>query len=125
MNPLKNKVAELESSIKIIDKKLSLSLVINHLNAQRDSYKVSLEVILKKVIKDYKLDVKDNGEPLWKKTKDIFSLLKEKETNENKFELMNKILTCLLFCKDYVNILVHGKGKFSEMINKYYYEKKR
>ena len=124
IDPLKNKVAELETNYKILDKKLSLSLVINHLNGQRDSYKASLEIILKKIIEVYELDVKENGEPLWKRTKEICNLLKEKEKNENMFEKMYKMLTCLLFCKDYSNVLVHGKGKFSETINKYYYEKK-
>ena len=128
IDPLKNKVAELETNYKILDKildeKLSLSLVINHLNGQTDSYKVSLEIILKKVIEEYKLDVKENGEPLWKRTKEIYNFLKEKETDKNKFELMNKMFTCLLFCKDFSNSLVHGKEKFSEIINKYYIEKK-
>ena len=39
--PLKTKVAELEDNIKKIDNKLSLSLVINYLNGQRDSYKAT------------------------------------------------------------------------------------
>ena len=37
---------------------------------------------------------------------------------------MKNVLTCLHFCKDYSNCLVHGKGKFSETINKYYSEHK-
>jgi hypothetical protein len=37
---------------------------------------------------------------------------------------LENVFTCLLFCKDYSNCLVHGKGKFSETINKYYSEHK-
>ena len=63
---------------------------------------------------------KENGEPFWRRIKDICNLLKKKKTDNNKFKLLNNLLTCLLFCKDYSNILFHGK----KTINKYYYEKK-
>ena len=45
---LQESVKALEKKTELLDKKLSLSLLINNLNAQRDSYKKSLEVILSK-----------------------------------------------------------------------------
>ena len=46
IGPLQESVKALEKKTELLDKKLSLSLLINNLNAQRDSYKKSLEVIL-------------------------------------------------------------------------------
>ena len=103
IGPLQESVKALEKKTELLDKKLSLSLLINNLNAQRDSYKKSLEVILKHVIKDFNLMI---------------------EKKDDKFESLENVFTCLLFCKDYSNCLVHGKGKFSETINKYYSDHK-
>ena len=122
---LQESVKALEKKTELLDKKLSLSLLINNLNAQRDSYKKSLEVILKHVIKDYNLTIEKKDEPLWKRTKEICKkLFESQEINKSKFESLENVFTCLLFCKDYSNCLVHGKGKFSETINKYYSEHK-
>ena len=63
--------------------------------------------------------------PLWKRTKEIINAAAKnsKDMEKQKIDRLEKGLTSLLFCKDYSNFLVHGKGKFSETINKYYKNK--
>ena len=54
---MQERVKVLEQKTELLDIKLSLSLLINNLNVQRDTYKKSLEVILKHVIQDFNLTI--------------------------------------------------------------------
>ena len=123
---LNNNNKELREQVKSLDKKLSLSLLINSLSSQRDTYKKTLELLLKHVISEYKLGITlTEGEPLWKYTKEVcgqISELNKKEKNEKNKKLVEGLLS-LLFCKDYANCIVHGKGKLTEEIKKSYKEK--
>jgi len=123
---LNNNNKELREQVKSLDKKLSLSLLINSLSSQRDTYKKALELLLKHVISEYKLEITlTEGEPLWKYTKEVsgqISELNKKEKNEKNKKLVEGLLS-LLFCKDYANCIVHGKGKLTEEIKKSYKEK--
>jgi hypothetical protein len=62
IDPLEKTVQELQQKIELLDKKLSFALLINNLNAKRDAYKKSLEVILEHLIKEFNLKLvkKDN-----------------------------------------------------------------
>ena len=126
VNALEKNVEDLNKGMKLLDQKLSISLLINNLYVQRDSYKKALEILLKRVITEFKLNIKINETiPLWKRTKEIINAvaMNSKDMEKQKIDRLEKGLTSLLFCKDYSNFLVHGKGKFSEAINKYYKNK--
>ena len=98
-------------------------MLINNLASQRDTYKNTLEIILKIVISKYNLEIiKTEGDPLWKHTKQVCEKileLDEKKKDENNEKLVNGLIS-LLFCKDYVNCLVHAKGKLSGEIKQLY-----
>lgn len=87
IDPLEKTVQELQQKIELLDKKLSFALLINNLNAQRDAYKKSLEVILEHLIKEFNLKlVKKDNIPLWQRTKEICDeALKSKTVKEGKF----------------------------------------
>jgi len=112
----------LNNKIKLLNDKLDLSILINNLGTQRDSYKSSLDILLKQLNDEFELNInlKDEDE-IWKQTKYIC----DKILNSNKLEksylekIVNSLIS-LLFCKDYSNCLIHGKGKFSEEIKTYY-----
>ena len=118
---LDNEIIELKEKIKIFDKKLNLALLLNSLASQRDTYKKCLENLLEHLIVKHNLIITHNeGDPLWKKTKQVCDKileLNEKKEDENNIKLVNGLIS-LLFCKDYVNCLVHGKGKLSGQIKK-------
>ena len=110
---LNNKNKELREQVKSLDKKLNLSLLIISLSSQRDAYKKTLELLLKHVISEYNLEItRTEGEPLWKYTKEVSEKISELNDEKNK-KLVEGLLS-LLFCKDYVNCIEHGKGKLSE-----------
>jgi len=125
---LDKNIIELKNEIKLLDKKLNLSLLINNLVSQRDTYKKSLEILLNYAISKYELKIAlPEGDPLWKNAKLICKKileLKEKTGIENNKKLVNG-LTSLLFCKDYINCIVHGKGKLSGEINQLFQKSER
>ena len=74
VNALKKNVEDLNKGMKLLDQKLSISLLINNLYVQRDSYKKALEILLKRIIKEFKLNIIINDAiPLWKRTKEIIN----------------------------------------------------
>ena len=110
----------LKDEIKFLKEKLDSSILINNLGTQRDTYKASLEILLKYLNTELELNVniKDDDEIVMQ-TKDIC----EKILKSDKMEQINlqktdskKSLCSLLFCKDYSNSLIHDKGKFSQKI---------
>jgi len=75
---LNNKNKELREQVKSLDKKLNLSLLIISLASQRDTYKKTLELLLKHVISEYNLEItRTEGEPLWKYTKEVSEKISE------------------------------------------------
>ena len=118
---LKNQVNDLKSNIKAIKETLDLSLLINGVVAQRDSYKQSLEEIIKYLSGNYNLNlVIIPSTEIWRQTKEV--CLKIIDSKEIEPELKEKIvngLTSLLFCKDYINCLIHRKGKFSDNVKNF------
>ena len=118
---LDKEIIELKEKIKIFDNKLNLALLLNSLASQRDTYKKCLEILLKHLIMKHNLKITLNeGDPLWKNAKQVCDKileLNEKKEEENNIKLVNGLIS-LLFCKDYVNCLVHGKGKLSDQIKK-------
>ena len=57
---------------------------------------------------------------IWRQTKEV--CLKIIDSKEIEPELKEKIvngLTSLLFCKDYINCLIHRKGKFSDNVKNF------
>ena len=74
VDALEKNVEDLNKGMKLLDQKLSISLLINNLYVQRDSYKKALEILLKRVITEFKLNIKINETiPLWKRTKEIIN----------------------------------------------------
>ena len=122
VNLLNNNNKELREQVKSLDKKLNLSLLIISLASQRNTYKKTLELLLKHVISEYKLEITGTeGEPLWKYTKEVSEKISELNDEKNK-KLVEGVLS-LLFCKDYVNYIVLGKGKLSEEIKESHQKK--
>lgn len=112
----------LNNKIKLLNDKLELSILINNLGTQRDSYKSSLDILLKHLNDEFKLNInlKDEDE-IWKQTKNICdNILNSNKLEKSYLEIIVNSLISLLFCKDYSNCLIHGKGKFSEEIKTYY-----
>lgn len=120
---LKKKVNYLENNVGTLNEKLDLSILINSVVAQRDAYKKSLEEMIKFCIQKYNLKVTITSTEIWRQAKEI--CLKILDLKEIELELKEKIvngLSSLLFCKDYINCLIHGKGKFSGSVKKVYDE---
>ena len=119
------KIQLLNDKIKALNDKLDLSILINNLSGQRDSYKKALEILLIYLNEELKLQLKLKGEDdIWKKAKEIYDIIsKSNALNKDNKDKLKGAINSLLFCKDYANCLVHGKGIFSEELKKYYKQK--
>lgn len=117
-----DKIGDLQNQVNKLNEKLDLSILLNNVSVQRESFKKSLEVLLKHLNKELDLDVKEKeNNHIWKQTFEICNKISQSK-KKSKDEL-NKItggLKGLLFCKDYFNSISHGKGKFSKNIINYY-----
>ena len=112
----------LNNKIELLNDKLDLSILINNLGTQRDSYKASLDILLKFLNTEFELNINlKDEEEIWKQTKYICDKISSSDKMEKPdLEKIVNSLIALLFCKDYSNCLIHGKGKFSEEIKNYY-----
>ena len=81
---------------------------------------------MKKLNDDLELKIIFNeGDEIWKKTKQFNeAILKSNYMETSKLEKIVRALNCLLFCKEYSNGLVHGKGKYSSKIVEFYEKQK-
>ena len=112
----------MNNKIELLNDKLDLSILINNLGTQRDSYKASLDILLKFLNTEFELNINlKDEEEIWKQTKYICDKISSSDKMEKPdLEKIVNSLIALLFCKDYSNCLIHGKGKFSEEIKNYY-----
>lgn len=119
------KIQLLNDKIKALNDKLDLSILINNLSGQRDSYKKALEILLIYLKEELNLELDLKGEDdIWKKAKEIYDIIsKSNALNKDNKDKLKGAINSLLFCKDYANCLVHGKGIFSEELEKYYKQK--
>ena len=119
------KIQLLNDKIKALNDKLDLSILINNLSGQRDSYKKALEILLIYLKEELNLELDLKGEDdIWKKAKKICdNISKSNALNKDNKDKLKGAINSLLFCKDYANCLVHGKGIFSEELKKYYKQK--
>jgi hypothetical protein len=119
---LETEVNQLNNKIKKLNDKLDLSILINNLGTQRDSYKASLDILLKFLNTKLELNIiLNDDDEIWKQTKDICDkIINCGKMEKSSLEKIANSLISLLFCKDYSNSLVHGKGKFSKLIKSYY-----
>ena len=119
------KIQLLNDKIKALNDKLDLSILINNLSGQRDSYKKALEILLIYLKEELNLELDLKGEDdIWKKAKKICdNISKSNALNKHDKDKLIGAINSLLFCKDYANCLVHGKGIFSEELEKYYKQK--
>ena len=119
------KIQLLNDKIKALNDKLDLSILINNLSGQRDSYKKALEILLIYLKEELNLELDLKGEDdIWKKAKKICdNISKSNALNKHGKDKLIGAINSLLFCKDYANCLVHGKGIFSEELKKYYKQK--
>ena len=119
------KIQLLNDKIKALNDKLDLSILINNLSGQRDSYKKALEILLIYLKEELNLELDLKGEDdIWKKAKKICdNISKSNALNKDNKDKLKGAINSLLFCKDYANCLVHGKGIFSEELKKYYNQK--
>ena len=122
-NDSDNEINSLKEKINVLSSKLDLSILINNLSTQRDSYRKTLEILLKFLNNELKLNLVFIGDDIWKQTKIAIYKIHECEINEENRECIINALEGLLFCKDYANCLTHGKGSASEEIDKYYQNK--
>ena len=122
-NDSDNEINSLKKEINVLSSKLDLSILINNLSTQRDSYRKTLEILLKYLNNELKLNLVFIGDDIWKQTKIAINKIYECEINEENRECIINALEGLLFCKDYANCLTHGKGSASEEIDKYYQNK--
>ncbi len=122
-NDSDNEINSLKEKINVLSSKLDLSILINNLSTQRDSYRKTLEILLKFLNNELKLNLVFIGDDIWKQTKITINKIHECEINEENRECIINALEGLLFCKDYANCLTHGKGSASEEIDKYYQNK--
>ena len=122
-NDSDNEINSLKNKINVLSSKLDLSILINNLSTQRDSYRKTLEILLKFLNNELKLNLVFIGDDIWKQTKIAINKIHECEINEENRECIINALEGLLFCKDYANCLTHGKGSASEEIDKYYQNK--
>ena len=119
-NDSDNEINSLKKEINVLSSKLDLSILINNLSTQRDSYRKTLEILLKFLNNELKLNLVFIGDDIWKQTKIAINKIHECEINEENRECIINALEGLLFCKDYANCLTHGKGSASEELDKYY-----
>lgn len=120
-----NKIDKMQKRIDELSAKLDLSILINNLSTQRDSYKKTLEIILKYLNEKLNLNLILIGDDIWKKTKIVIDKISDCAiTEKNRKNLINA-LQGLLFCKDYANTLIHGKSIVSGELNKYYKDTKK
>ena len=114
------KIQLLNDKIKALNDKLDLSILINNLSGQRDSYKKALEILLIYLKEELNLELDLKGEDdIWKKAKKICdNISKSNALNKHDKDKLIGAINSLLFCKDYANCLVHGKGIFSEELKK-------
>jgi hypothetical protein len=122
-NDSDNEINSLKKTINALSSKLDLSILINNLSTQRDSYRKTLEILLKYLNNELRLNLVFTGDDIWKQTKIAINKIRECEINEENRECIINALEGLLFCKDYANCLTHGKGSASEEIDKYYQNK--
>ena len=122
-NDSDNEINSLKKTINALSSKLDLSILINNLSTQRDSYRKTLEILLKYLNNELKLNLVFIGDDIWKQTKIAINKIHECEINEENRECIINALEGLLFCKDYANCLTHGKGSASEEIDEYYQNK--
>ena len=122
-NDSDNEINSLKKTINELSSKLDLSILINNLSTQRDSYRKTLEILLKYLNNELKLNLVFTGDDIWKQTKIAINKIRECEINEENRECIINALEGLLFCKDYANCLTHGKGSASEEIDEYYQNK--
>jgi len=119
---LNAKIGDLQHQVNKLNEKLDLSILLNNLSVQRESFKKSLEVLLKYLNKELDLGVKEKeNKEIWKQTFEICNKISQSK-KKSKDEL-NKItggLKGLLFCKNFFNSISHRKGKFSKAITNYY-----
>ena len=119
------KIQLLNDKIKALNDKLDLSILINNLSGKRDSYKKALEILLIYLKEELNLELDLKGEDdIWKKAKKICdNISKLNALNKHDKDKLIGAINSLLFYKDYANCLVHGKGIFSEELEKYYKQK--
>ena len=119
---LETKLNEQSENITILNKEIDLLLIINNIICQRDTYKKTLEELIKILIEKYGINTDEantNG-PLWKKTKIICELLsKSDKIEKDKCQKIINGLKSLIFCKDYFNCLINAKGAFSKQLKTY------
>ncbi len=122
-NDSDNEINSLKEKINVLSSKLDLSILINNLSTQRDSYRKTLEILLKFLNNELKLNLVFIGDDIWKQTKIAINKIRECKIDKDNRECIINALEGLLFCKDYANCLTHGKGSASEEIDKYYQNK--
>jgi len=122
-NDSDNEINSLKEKINVLSSKLDLSILINNLSTQRDSYRKTLEILLKFLNNELKLNLVFIGDDIWKQTKTAINKINECKIDKDNRKRIINALEGLLFCKDYANCLTHGKGSASEEIDKYYQNK--
>ena len=118
-----NEIKSLKKTINVLSDKLDLSILINNLSTQRDCYKKALEILIKYLNKELKLNLVLTGDDIWKQTKTVIKKISESKLNEKNRQKIIGSLKGLLFCKDYANCLTYGKSTFSEELDNYYKNK--
>jgi len=121
---LKSEIESMKKTICVLSDKLDLSILINNLSTQRDCYKKTLEILLKYLNKELELNLVLVGDDIWKQTKTAINKIYDCGLSEETRHNIINALKGLLFCKDYANILTHGKYTFSDELNDYYKKKK-
>ena len=121
---LKSEIESMKKTICVLSDKLDLSILINNLSTQRDCYKKTLEILLKYLNNELELNLVLVGDDIWNKTKTAINKIYDCGLSEETSHNIINALKGLLFCKDYANILTHGKNTFSDELNDYYKEKK-
>lgn len=123
-NKQNNEVKSLKEKINVLSDKLDLSILINNISTQRNGYKKTLDILIKYLNKEIKLNLVLTGDDIWKQTKIVIDKISDCKllTKENRQKTIDA-LKGLLFCKDYVNCLTHGKSIFSEELDNYYKNK--
>ena len=118
-----NEIKSLEKTINVLSDKLDLSILINNLSTQRDCYKKALEILIKYLNKQLKLNLVLTGDDIWKQTKTVIKKISESKLSKKNRQKIIGSLKGLLFCKDYANCLTHGKSTFSKELDNYYKNK--
>ena len=118
-----NEIKSMKKTINVLSDKLDLSILINNLSTQRDCYKKALEILIKYLNKELKLNLVLTGDDIWKQTKTVIKKISESKLNEKYRQKIIGSLKGLLFCKDYANCLTYRKSTFSEELDNYYKNK--